>query len=175
MKKINKPQPQEYDSFYAGYVHKIGEASIVPFLISQLDSLTEILEGLDDSRLLYAYEDNKWSIAELIGHIIDVERVMSYRVLRFSRKDQTVLPGFDQDLYVLHGNHNDVSKESLITEWRGLRKSNIEMINRLIEEQCIYTGTASGVIFSVRALIYILGGHAEHHLDILKQRYLPNH
>ncbi len=174
MKKISKPLSDEYAPFYAGYVEQLGEEEAISFLRNQLADTMRLFGTMDESKLDYAYAAGKWTIAELIGHVIDVERVMSYRILRFSRKDNTILPGFDQDLYVENGGHDSRSKGSLISEWNGLRKANLELIQGLSADQTLQTGTSSEVIFSVRALIYILGGHAKHHIEILKSHYLTN-
>lgn len=168
---ISKPLANEYANFYQGYIELVGEEPILQYLNVQSDSFVQFLKEIPTDRLKDAYEPGKWTIAEVIGHVIDVERVMAYRALRFSRADKTVLAGFEQDDYVANGHFNKRSLESLVAEFEGLRIASIEMINGIDEDQSLYTGEANGAIFSVRALIYIMAGHVAHHRQVLVSRY----
>ena len=130
------------------------------------------MSGVSDEKANTAYAEGKWSIKELLGHIIDTERVFVYRLLRFSRADETPLAGFDQDPYVSASRANERSLQSLTDEFDHLRKANMFLIENLAETDLERSGKASGNSITVRALVYITGGHTQHHMNILKERYL---
>ena len=171
MNKIGKPKPEEYANFYRGYIELVGDQDVIEYLTDQSDSFSAYLKKIPKEKMGFAYKEGKWTVAQVLGHVIDVERVMSYRILRFSRQDKTPIPGFDQDIYVENSSFEARSISSLKAEILGLRAANIELIKSLTEEQTKYTGQSNEVIFSVRALVYILGGHLAHHWNILKDRY----
>lgn len=171
MSKIEKPSPAEYAHFYSGYIAKVGDESVLDFLRKQSKEFVEFLKQIPQDKLLYRYEEGKWSVAEVLGHIIDTERVMAYRALRFARADKAVLSGYEQDDYVLTGRFDERSLESLIAEFEGCRVSNLEFAQALNEEESLRTGEANGAVFSVRALLYVMAGHLQHHWDILNERY----
>ncbi|REE02129.1 DinB family protein [Marinoscillum furvescens] len=172
MNKINKPAPAEYAHFYSGYISEVGDENILAFLKKQSKEFVEYIKQIPDEKLLYKYEAGKWSVAEVLGHIIDTERVMAYRALRFARGDKAILSGYDQDEYVAAGRFDERSLSSLVAEFEGLRVSNLEFAQTLNEEESVRTGEANGAVFSVRALLYVMAGHLQHHWDILQQRYL---
>ncbi|VXD12496.1 DinB family protein [Marinoscillum sp. 108] len=171
MNKIGKPKPEEYANFYRGYIELVGDQDVIEYLSDQSDSFSTYLEKIPKEKMSFAYHEGKWTVAQVLGHIIDTERVMAYRILRFSRQDKTPIPGFDQNTYVENSFFEARSITSLRAELMGLRAANIELIKSLTEEQTKYTGQSNEVIFSVRALVYILGGHLAHHWNILKERY----
>lgn len=169
--KIDKPQSSEYAPFYQGYIEQLDQQDVLTVLKDQLRSYEELVLGLTSEQLQFAYAPDKWKIIDVMGHINDVERIMSYRLLRFSRGDFTVLPGFDENSYVSNGHFSDASKESLLKEFLAMRAANLELISRLSEDQMLKSGESNGSICSVRALIYILAGHLQHHVSILVERY----
>lgn len=167
-----RPNTDEYAEFYAGYVGLVTETDAIATLHSQIDELRQAIGSLSDERGSYRYADGKWSIKELVGHIIDAERVFAYRILRFARADETPLPGFDQDPYIDHNNAPSRAFADLVEEFDLVRRSNIKMIENLNETDLLRRGTASENPITVRALITIMIGHARHHLNILNERYL---
>ena len=169
--KISQPLPSEYHHFYHGYVDAIGEQDVLEVLNGQLKGMDSLFDGLSGEKLTYAYDTGKWTVVEVLGHMVDVERIMSYRLLRFCRGDKTPLPGFEENDYVVSGRFDEDSKESLLKEFEYLRKANLELISRLSEDHMKLTGASNGSICSVRALIYILAGHLQHHMTILVDRY----
>lgn len=173
IRNMKKPLPNEYAAFYKGYIDSVPDGDIFQVLSGQSKEFVAFIKSLKSFNLQYKYGDNKWSVAEVLGHIIDVERVMAYRLLRFSRNDNTVIPGFDENDYVAFANFNDRSLESFVADFEGLRISNLEMIRSLTEEQSIRRGESNGAIFSVRALVFIIAGHLNHHWKILEERYIP--
>lgn len=167
---MDKPKSNEYNEFYQGYVSQVGDQEVLGFLESNVVEYVEYIKSQEDTRLSYRYALGKWTLSEVFCHISEVERVMAYRILRFSRNDKTEIPGFDQDHYIENG-FFDRSQQSYILEIEALRSANLEMIKNLRDEQLSHSGIAGGNIFTVRALIYILAGHMSHHLNVLKQRY----
>ena len=122
--------------------------------------------------MLFRYDNGKWTIKELVQHIIDAERVLSYRALRFSRNDPSDLQGFDEDWYVGNSNGNDRNFEDILEEFTYLRKATTSLFNSFTSEMMPMLGTSNGSIMSVRALGFIIAGHQMHHLNIIKEKYL---
>ncbi|WP_442604164.1 DinB family protein [Paenibacillus sp. KN14-4R] len=166
-----RPASNEYAHYYDTYIKLVPEGDILAQLEQQIEKTAQILLATTAEQAYFRYEPGKWTTKEVMGHIGDVERVMSYRALRFSRGDQTHLPSMFEDDYVANGNFNDRSLESLVDELVTIRKSTIALYAGLADEAWSRTGTASNAIVSVRALAYIIAGHELHHLDILNHRY----
>jgi hypothetical protein len=143
-------------------------------LSHQIDELHTALNALTDSQACFRPGPREWSIKEVIGHLNDVERVFSYRLLRISRGDTTPLPGFEQEDYVRAAGFDDYSLEDLLTEFAFLRRANILAIRHMSDEAVEQRGTASGMTVSARALIYMIVGHIDHHMASLQEKYLPN-
>jgi len=120
----------------------------------------------------YRYQPDKWSMKEVFGHVIDVEWVFSYRALRFARGDQTSLPGIEQDDLVAGANFDSRDLTSLCEEFKHLRSANILLFDSFDEKIMDRVGSASGFQFSVRSILYIIAGHLNHHVGILRERYL---
>jgi len=134
--------------------------------------LVSLLENVPEEKWDYRYAEGKWSIKEVVQHIIDGERVFSYRALCFSRKDKTALPGFDENLFTENANADSRTKQELIDELKTVQKSSAQMFNSFNEEQLEQHGVASGQPTYVKGIAYILVGHALHHKKILEERYL---
>jgi uncharacterized damage-inducible protein DinB len=128
--------------------------------------------SLPEERLLYRYAPGKWTIKEILVHIIDDERIYSYRALRFARNDNTKLPGFDQDDFAFHSNANERELKNIFEEYEAVRKSTITLFNGLHDEALISEGTADGKRATVRALAYHIAGHELHHISFIKENYL---
>lgn len=168
---IEKPEPDEYASFYRGYVEGLQDRDPLDLLGSQIASLRGLTETLDEEAEKARYAEGKWSVRELIGHLCDAERVFGYRALRFSRGDQSELPGFEENLYVSEGGADDVPLADLVDELEAMRYANSRLFQRLRPEQWMRSGVASNARVTVRALMWILAGHFEHHLGVLRDRY----
>lgn len=162
----------EYAPFYSNYIKALGDVNLYKVLISSFDDLMETLKGVPEDKLLYRYEDGKWTIKELVQHIIDAERVLSYRALRFSRNDATDLHGFDEDWYVEYSNGNDRDFKDILDEFSHLRKASISLFNSFTPKMLEMLGSSNGSDMTVRALGFIIAGHQMHHLKIIKERYL---
>ncbi|WP_231874635.1 DinB family protein [Polaribacter atrinae] len=131
-----------------------------------------MLRKLPKEKQSFTYAKGKWTMKELIQHVIDTERIFSYRALCFARNDKTSLPDFDQDLFVNNDNDNKRDYEDLLDEMSTLRKSTIQLYKSFSEEALLRIGVASENKISVRALGYLFSGHQIHHLNIIKERYL---
>ncbi|HEY0324317.1 MAG TPA: DinB family protein [Pyrinomonadaceae bacterium] len=168
----NYPEATEYAPYYGRYVSLVPEGDILATLSEQMDSTLGLLRGVDEEKAGYRYAPDKWSIKELVGHLIDGERIFAYRALRFARNDQTELPGFEQDDYVRYASFDACPFDELVREFEFVRKANLLMLRHLDDEAWQRRGVASGGEVSVRALAFIMAGHVKHHVEILKTRYL---
>jgi hypothetical protein len=166
-----QPLETEYAPDYRDYVGQVTEEEILPVLRSQLDALDVLLGRVTPERETYRYADGKWSIREIIGHLIDAERVFGYRAFCIARGEQRNLPGFDQDEYMLSAPYDHIDLEDLLSEFRLVRLSNLAMLRNLNDEAWARLGTANDNQVSVRALAFIMAGHARHHMEVLRERY----
>lgn len=162
----------EHPRWYDGYMELVPEGEIFDLLDKNMKEILELYKSFSEEKSLYRYAEGKWSIKELLGHIIDTERVFAYRILRFSRGDKTDIPQYDHDMYVERGDFDKVPLKNLIREYRTLKVANRLLFESLTDEQLMYTGTADGKSFTVRSMMYIIVGHELHHMSVLKERYL---
>lgn len=169
---IQRPQPDEYAPFYAGYVQRIPEgADVLALMRQQPDELRALLNAVSDEQANARPAPGEWSIKEVIGHICDAERVFAYRAVRIARADTTPLPGFEQDAFVEATNFNARSLPDLLDEFDYQRRANLLVFRALTAEEANRRGTASDNPVSVRAAVYILAGHILHHVESLKTDY----
>jgi len=169
---MTRPERTEYAEFYANYVSLVEETDVVSALQNQSNDLRKLLAGISAEKENFRYATGKWSVKELLGHIIDGERVFSYRALRISRGDQTPLATFEENSYVAGSNFNNSNLTDLIEEFSLLRAANVLLFKNLSDEAWLRRGTASEATVSVRALAFIMVGHVRHHQNILRKRYL---
>jgi uncharacterized damage-inducible protein DinB len=167
-----RPTTTEYAPYYGRYVSLVPEGDIVQILSSQLEETLSLLGNIPESQAGYRYAPDKWSIKEVIGHIVDSERIFAYRVLRFARNDDAPIEGFDQDKFAQNSAFDERSLADIVEEFDHVRRSNLLLFRSLNDEALGRQGIASEVEVSVRALIYIIAGHERHHMEILKTRYL---
>jgi uncharacterized damage-inducible protein DinB len=169
---IARPQPNEYPVFAGTYVNMVPQgADVMQLLANSITETHNLFSNLPVEKALYAYAEGKWTVKEVLGHMIDTERVFAFRAFCFSR-EQITLPGFDQDTYVNNTDYNSRSLQDLADEFKVTRLSNLYVFRNFTDEQINRNGTASGNYLTVRALIYMTAGHVLHHLQILKERYL---
>ena len=166
-----RPDDAEYAPYYAGYVAKVPEGNIVEVVRAGGDELCRALAAIPEEKGGYRYADGKWSVREVLGHLIDAERIFSYRVLRTARGDQTPLASFDENEYARAAGSEARTVAGLVEEMTVVRHSTVLMLASLPGESWSNRGTASGKSVSVRALAYITAGHAQHHLTVLRERY----
>ena len=167
---MNRPERTEYSDFYAEYVAHVPDGSVEEFLLKQWDELVAFLQTVSEDEASKPQSDGKWSIKQVLGHLCDTERVMSYRMMRFARGDQKELQGFEQDDYVAAGNFNSRVRHDLMVEFKNIRGATIALVGSISPEDEVRTGKANGKPVSVRALAYIIAGHAQRHLELMKER-----
>ena len=168
---MNRPEETEYAPHYQSYVEQVSESDIMAVLRGELDDLDVLLGRVPAEKETYAYAEGKWTVREIIGHLIDGERVFGYRALCIARGEKQNLPGFDQNEYMLSAPYDRIDLEDLLSELRLVRLSNIAMLRNLNDEAWLRTGIANDSPVSVRALAFIMAGHARHHMGVLSQRY----
>ncbi len=169
---IAKPTPSEYLPYYGRYVSLVPDANILTVLADQITETLDVLRSIPDSRANFRYAPEKWSIKELVGHLIDSERVFAYRALRFARNDSTPLPGFEQDDYVRGASYDRLPLSDIAAEFQSVRESTLCLFKNLEEEAWLRQGKANDAEVSVRALAYIIAGHELHHRGVLRAKYL---
>ena len=167
-----RPKETDYAPYYQQYIDTVKEDDIMLALNKQINTCLEFLKTIPEEKKTHAYAEGKWTIAELLGHVIDTERIMTFRALWFARNDPAPLPGFEQDDFIKYANFNQRILQSLIEEWAQLRKSNNILFASFDEDALQRRGVASNKQVTVLALLFIIVGHMNHHLDILKERYL---
>ncbi|MBA3672185.1 MAG: DinB family protein [Gemmatimonadaceae bacterium] len=166
------PAPDEYAPFYAGYVSAVPDGDVVETLRRSGAELMELLTAVPEERGGHRYAPGKWTIREVVGHVNDTERVMTYRLMRIARGDATPLPGFDQNDYVRLAGADRRTLADLTQELAAVRAGSVALVQSLPDEAWDRRGMASGHPISARALAYITAGHSLHHLALLRQRYL---
>ena len=171
MLTLTKPPPEEAAPFYAPFLEAFPDGRVGAHLEAQAHELEALCGGLDEPGAMLRYAEGKWTVKEVIGHLVDTERVFAYRLLRISRGDLTPLPGFDENSYVPEGQFNLRGVKELVAEFALQRASTIALANGVPDPAWLRVGTANGFAISPRALIYIILGHTKHHLVLLKERY----
>jgi hypothetical protein len=167
-----RPATGEFAAYYGKYIELVKGDDILAALEQQITSTLALLRGLSEAQGNHRYEPGKWSIKEVVGHVIDAERIFAYRALRIARNDQTPLAGFEQNGYVESANFDAAVLADLAGELELVRRSNLAMFRQFGPEAWQRRGTASEHPVSVRALAYIIAGHELHHVALLRSRYL---
>jgi uncharacterized damage-inducible protein DinB len=167
-----RPDQSEYDPFYATYIDKVPAQPILEVLAVAPLALEELLASVKPQGERFAYADGKWSLREVVGHVIDTERLLGYRALHFARSDPAELPGMDQEIWANSSNASERPLADLLDEFRNLREANTSLFASFDKETLDRRGLASGVEFTVRALIHVIAGHEIHHRGVLKSLYL---
>jgi len=171
MNKFALPQKGDYPVFYETYISKISDDNYSDQIRSQIEELSALFAAKGPGWDSMPYEEGKWTPKEVLGHMIDTERIMTFRALCFARGEEKALPGFDQDPYVVAGKFNEVSAELLLQDFETQRKALLTFINTLNESVLDFVGNANGNPITPRALLWIIAGHFIHHFRILKERY----
>jgi len=169
-REIALPKAEEFGAYYQGYINKVN-GNPIQLLYDQIDIYTDFIKENSD-RIDYRYAEGKWSIRESLVHLIDTEQIFAYRALRISRGDLTPLAGFNQDDYIRDNDFSHITPWDILEEFTFQRRATLSMIKKFTEEQINRVGVASDTNTSVRALIYIMAGHAQHHINLFNERYL---
>jgi len=173
MRKIRKPGDEEYPSYAGMYINLLpNDELILDHLKKNFMEVKKFILSLPLEKLDYRYQPGKWTIKEIITHIIDDERVYAYRALCFARNEKTELPGFDQDEYAKHSGTNERNISNIIEEYKAVRHATITLFNGLSDEALTRYGTANNNKATVRALCYHIAGHELHHINFIKEFYL---
>ena len=170
--KTSQLVPQEYGSYYQAYIDLVGEEELLTALEKSGEKALAFLNAIPEDKMHTAYAEGKWSIKEIILHLIDSERIFAYRALRFARHDQTDLPGYEHDEYVERSNANSRSKADLLSEYKALRMCTLNLYRSFDESMLSFIGRANNNPMSARALGFIIVGHEIHHTRIITGRYL---
>jgi hypothetical protein len=169
---MKRPGADEYLPYYETYVRLVPDGDIVALLESQIKETRELVGKIPDSRGTFRYASGKWSVNEIMGHLIDAERMFANRALRFARGDKTPLPGFEQDDYVAGAGFDSYPLSELLAEFEAVRKDTCFLLRHLTDEATTRRGVANGAEISVRALAYIAAGHELHHRAVIRDKYL---
>ncbi|MFK8104184.1 MAG: DinB family protein [Saprospiraceae bacterium] len=172
MSTICRPNKHESAEYYFTYINKVSDDNFIKTLKTNVAATMKFLEHLPLPKWEYRYAPGKWTIKEIMIHIIDTERIMCYRALRVARKDKTPMPGFEQDDYVAQLNSTQRSIDSILEEYQAVRAASVSLFKNFTDEEYEQIGTASGHPVSPRALGFIIAGHEIHHLTVIKERYM---
>ncbi|HKB04176.1 MAG TPA: DinB family protein [Gemmataceae bacterium] len=167
---MHRPEPTEFDPYYAKYINLVPETDLVAALESQLTDMLGVLRSIPEAEANVRHAPYTWSIKEVVGHLADTERVMGYRALRFARADTTPLPGFDENAYATIAAFDRLRLTDLVAELEAVRRSHIWLFRNLPPEAWTRAGEANGKSITVRALAFILVGHGRHHTAIIRKR-----
>ena len=158
--------------FYQNYINKAPDENVVKAIEKNARNFRKLLKKIPKKKIDFAYAEGKWTIREVLQHVIDAERVFSYRATSIARKDPTPLPSFDENIWASNSNASSRSWKEMINEFRSLREANEALFSSFADEQLRAIGTASNKQVNVLALGFIIAGHVQHHIDIIKERYL---
>jgi hypothetical protein len=167
-----RPEPGEYPSYSQTYIDTVQGGDILRAFSDQSETIAHLLAKVDDQVAgTFAYAPGKWTIKQVLGHIIDTERVFAYRALRISRNDSTPLPGFEQDDYVSFAGSNERSLASLLDEFKAVRGATIALFRNIPQNAWLRKGSANNYAATVRGIAFQAAGHEAHHVKILREKY----
>ena len=170
--KISQLTDSEFAPFYASYVGQISDGDLLEELEISVHDLIRFVQNIPMDKYDYRYAEGKWTIKDILQHLMDSERIFAYRALRIARNDKTPLPGFDENDYAAIAGGSERTIRDLLTELALVRQSTIHLFKTFSEEAFLRMGTASGFPVSVRALGVIIIGHQKHHQNVFEERYL---
>ena len=168
----NQLPVNEYAGFFATYIKAVENVNLIEELEISVHDFVRFVQNISMDKFDYRYAEGKWTIKEIIQHLIDAERIFGYRALRISRNDKTPLPGFEENDYVKNTDAKLRSIQDLLTEMAVVRQSTLSLFKSFSQEQLSRMGVASNNEISVRAIGFIIIGHQKHHQPIFQERYL---
>ena len=168
---VGRPGAEEYAEHYAGYIARVPEENPVAAMAAEIEVTCAMLGRVSEADGLKRYAPGKWSVKEVLGHLIDAERVFAYRLFRIGRGDDTPLSGFDENEYVAKAGFDGRTLASLREEFAAVRAGTVALARGTAAEAWLRLGTANGKQISARALVYVIVGHTAHHLVVLRERY----
>lgn len=171
--KITDIQPSEYAPYQEAYIKLVSdEWNLTEEMEVSLHNFVHFVREIPMDKYEYRYAEGKWTIKDIIQHLIDCERIFAYRALRIGRGDTTPLPGFEENDYALSAQADRRSLQDLLNEFSMVRHANILMFKSFTKDDLMHTGSASGYTISVRAFGFLIIGHQLHHINVFKERYL---
>ena len=170
---IGLPKVEELSVYYQSYLKYVNEGDDLLELIRKQKKETEdFLSEIPENKAATAYAPGKWLLKEVVGHVCDTERILSYRALRIARKDKTPLAGFDENTYTPASNYNSRTLKNIAAELSTVREATISLIENFSQEMLDLKGIANGAEISVRANLYMIYVHQQHHMQVIRERYL---
>lgn len=169
---MQRPRADEYGPYYRAYVERVPDGDVLETLARQGEETSRLLAAVPREREGFRYREGKWSVRELVGHLVDCERIFCVRALAFARGDRTELPGFDENEYVAQADFDRRPLASLAEELRSVRGATLAFFRSVTPQTEARRGVANGVSFTVRSVPYVLAGHELHHVGVLRERYL---
>ncbi len=169
----SKPLEGEFLPYQKVYLDRVPEGDVIAILKKNIIENTDFFKQLSPEQIEYCYAEGKWNIKEILQHLIDTERIMCYRALRFARKDDTPLPGFEQDDYVLYANTGERDFRDMILEFEAVRSATVFLFNSFNDAILQQSGTSNIGKVKVNSLAYVIAGHELHHIAIIKEKYFP--
>lgn len=169
---INRPQAGEYPDYYETYMSQLPEGDVLMLLEKHASDLKQLINGIDDKIAEGAYAEGKWTIKELLQHMLDSERIFAYRALCISRGEEASLPGYDENRYAANSMANTRLLGDMMEEFELVRRANMIMFRSFTSEILNTYGVANGNRVSLRGIIHVLAAHELHHMNILQERYL---
>lgn len=167
-----RPDSGEFNEYYGMYIGQVPDGDVLETLANELEDTLALLRSLSDEQALHRYAPDKWSVKEVIGHMVDAERIFATRALAFARSDPEAYPSFEQNGYVAAAHFGGRSVASLAGEFEYLRRANLLLFRSLSGEEAMRRGVASGFEFTARAIPFILAGHEIHHKHVIREKYL---
>ncbi len=170
--KISKPSPTDLSNYYKSYLHYTPEDDLLQVLKQQKNDIENFAASVLSDKETFRYAEGKWMLKEVIGHLCDTERILSYRALRISRNDKTPMSGFDENHYTPNSNYKDRTLKNIAEELIEVRQSTILLFENMSEEMFDRKGIANNNEVSVRAILFFIVAHARHHIKVIRDRYL---
>jgi len=171
---VEKPPASEYAPPFERYVSRVGEANVLAALSGQVAEIRATLAPVLGEFEGFRYAEGKWSVREVVGHLVDTERIMGYRAVCVARGETASLPGFDENAYVENASFDACPLAELLDELEHVRSGHLAFFRHLDPKAWPRVGAANAHPISVRALAYVMAGHPRHHLAVLRERYLPH-
>jgi len=168
VKRLPKPH---FPAYFKGYVSKV-KGSAITTLQKQEKDLADLFKLINKKNIEFSYAPGKWSLKEVLVHMIDTEQIFSYRALAIARGETNAIPGYDQDLYIKNANLEHITKKQIADNFKAIRKSSLFLFDTFGTEDWVRKGKANGKIFNASAFPYLIAGHTKHHIDVIKKKYL---
>lgn len=167
-----KPKLEDFPEYYRRYIEKVIDKDILTYLAEQKDSTAEFFLKIGEEKSKYKYAEGKWSIKQILGHLCDAERIFVTRALKFARNEKQHLPGFEENDYVDEANFDELPLNLLVDDFIKMRDSHLSLFNTFSDEIYSRKGIANNTEYTVVSILYIIAGHIDHHIQVIKERYL---